>query len=88
MRWNMDLCILCKRCLTNIHFILLYVDPKKSSFFFSKWERERKLIKTVVRCALSLFLYFLTVNFDSFQKLPFLLFCRINKKECLYHSKG
>lgn len=40
MRWNMDLCILCKRCLTNIHFILLYVDPKKSSFFFPNGKQK------------------------------------------------
>lgn len=40
MRWDMDLCILCKRCLTNIHFILLYVDPKKSSFFFQMGKRK------------------------------------------------
>lgn len=46
MGLNMDLCILCKRCLISIQSILLllYVDPKKYSFFFffSFGERKRK----------------------------------------------
>jgi len=46
-------------------------------FPFGEW--KRKSIKTAV--VLSIFLYFLTVNFDSFQMLPFLLLCQINKKD-------
>lgn len=50
------------------------------SFFYLERKRGNKS-KTTVRIVLSLFLYFLTVKFNSFQMLPFLLFCQINKKE-------
>ncbi len=39
---NMDVCILCERCLIGIQSILLYVDPKKYRFFFPFGERKRK----------------------------------------------
>lgn len=77
---NMDLRILCKSCLMSIQSILLYVDPKKSSFFFHL-ERERG---NKEKQLLELFIYiFVFPDFDSFQMLPFLLFCQINKKEHL-----
>lgn len=39
---HMGLCILCKRRLISIQTIILYVDPKKYSFFFfHHLERER-----------------------------------------------
>lgn len=39
---NMGLCIPCKRCLISIQTIILYVDPKKYSFFFLPPFGERK----------------------------------------------
>lgn len=41
MGLNMDLCILCKRCLISIQTILLYDVPKRYSFF-TFGERTRK----------------------------------------------
>lgn len=85
MNWGLDVAWwICRSCvkdvILSIQSILLYVDPKKYSFF-SHLERERGHKSKLFRIVLSIFLYFLSVNFDSFQMLPFLLFCQINKKE-------
>lgn len=54
---------------------LLYVDPKKySCFSFAFGDRKRKSIETADRFVLSIFLYFLPVNFSKC--FPFYHFAR------------
>lgn len=78
---DMDLSVLSKRCLIKYsrQSIVLYVDPKTYRIFFFHFEKERG---NKSKQPMELFIYiFLFPDFDSFQVLPFLLFCQVNKKE-------